>query len=173
MKFFLWLKIVQFHWSKYMYKFFWYVIMCLHIHMSILVYLIYVYDIQYEHNAHTNVYCRLSGAKRTTYVWNIVLNNRSGKYSISKMTTPKSDWLCLHDGCVIASYHQGDDRYLWATWGMQCVANNLCALMYCKVVTPDIWLIHHLGGDMLYQKNWKIWMILASDTPICMYMYNS
>ena len=42
---------------------------------------------------------------------NIVFNNRCDKYRISKMTTSKSNWLHLHDVCVLVSCHQGDDIF--------------------------------------------------------------
>ena len=39
-------------------------------------------------------------------------------------------WMC-HGKC-----HQGDNRFSWATWVIQCVAKAMCVLMYSTIMTP-------------------------------------
>ena len=45
-------------------------------------------------------------------------------------------WLVihLHAGCFMANCYQDDDRCAWTTWGMQCLANAMYAVMYSIVM---------------------------------------
>ena len=103
--------------------------------------------------------------KRTMYVWNTVHNNRCNKYRTSKMT-PKSDWLHLHDGCVMVSCHQVMIDF-HGEHGEYSVANAICALMYSTVMTPDIWWTQtlRLYIDQWWHfipTNWKMWVIVCA-----------
>ena len=44
----------------------------------------------------------------------------------------------IHDGCVMTSFHQDDDRFSWTSWGILGAAIAMCVLRY-NDTNNDTW----------------------------------
>ena len=83
--------------------------------------------------------------------------------------------VCLHDGCVIGSLHQGSHIFR----GLQCVANALCCLLKSTQQPPDTWTISDIDnilhtGHVFCTQIGKLARLLTSDILpyICVHSVN-